>query len=365
MTADATLLERELVRIIEAEGPMRLDRYMALCLGHPRHGYYTSRDPFGVAGDFTTAPEISQMFGEIIGIWCMQCFTLIGRPTALDLIELGPGRGTLLADLARASRAMPDFLAALTLRLVETSPALRTAQRQIVSSLGVPATWHESVEEIRPAPTLIIANEFFDALPVRQLQKTAEGWGERVVGLKDGKLALGLVPAAHVELPAWASAAAEGEVVEIRPAADHWAAAIAERLVSHAGAALIIDYGHLSSAPGDTLQALHRHRPAAILDRPGESDLTAHVDFQALGHALRVNGAKVCPPLTQSEFLLSLGLELRASILARNATAVQAQDLKTGVERLAGPREMGHLFKMLAAISPGLPCPHPFGAIET
>lgn len=365
MTADATPLGRDLVRIIEAEGPLRLDRYMGLCLGHPRHGYYTTRDPLGAAGDFTTAPEISQMFGEIIAIWCMQCFALLGRPSALDLIELGPGRGTLLADLTRAARAMPDFLAAITLRLVETSPALRAAQRKTVTSLGVPATWHESLEEIRPAPTLLIANEFFDALPVRQFQKMAEGWAERVVGLKNRKLALGLVPAARVELPVWASAAAEGEIVEIRPAADHWGAAIGVRLVNHPGAALIIDYGHLSSAPGDTLQALHRHRPAAILDRPGESDLTAHVDFGSLGDALRVNGAKVCCPLTQREFLLGLGLELRGSILARNATMAQAQDLERAVQRLAGPGEMGHLFKMLAAISPGLSCPLPFGATKT
>jgi NADH dehydrogenase [ubiquinone] 1 alpha subcomplex assembly factor 7 len=364
MSAEPTPLARELVRMIESEGPMRLDHYMALCLGHPRHGYYMSRDPFGAEGDFITAPEISQMFGEIIGVWCMQCFIQLGRPTALDLVELGPGRGTLLVDLLRAARAMPDFLAGLTLRLVETSPALRAAQRKTLGASAVPATWHESLEEIGPGPTLLIANEFFDALPVRQFQKTSEGWAERVVGLRDGKLALGLIQSVGVDLPAWAAAAAEGEVVEIRPAADHWAAAIAERLKTDPGTALIIDYGHLTPAAGDSLQALHRHRPAAVLDRPGESDLTAHVDFATLADALRAKGAQPCSPLTQREFLLRMGIELRASVLARDSAA-QAQDIRTAVERLAGPQEMGHLFKMLAAISPGLPCPHPFDAIET
>jgi NADH dehydrogenase [ubiquinone] 1 alpha subcomplex assembly factor 7 len=359
MTGSPSPLEREILRMIETTGPMRLDRFMALCLGHPRHGYYMSRDPFGRAGDFTTAPEISQMFGEIIGIWCMQCFDMMDRPQAFDLIELGPGRGTLMMDLLRAVRAMPDFLARLSLRLIETSPPLRALQQQTLNAAGVPVTWHETLDDISPAPSLIIANEFFDALPLRQFQRLAQGWGERVIGRVDGKLQFGLVPYAF-SAPPWAAAAREGDVVEIRPSVEPWAFAVAQRLGTHPGAALIIDYGHLASTPGDTLQALRRHQPVPILDRPGESDLTAHVDFEALAHALRSAGARTCAALTQRAFFLDMGLELRLSSLSRNATEAQKSELALAAERLAGPAQMGHLFKAMAATSPGLPCPHPF-----
>ena len=359
MTGAKSPLEQELVRLIEATGPMPLDRYMALCLGHPLHGYYMSRDPFGRGGDFTTAPEISQMFGEIIGIWCMQCFDLMGRPKAFDLIELGPGRGTLMMDLLRAIRAMPDFLSRLTVRLVETSPLLRALQEQTLKAAAVPLTWHQTLADIPLGPSLVIANEFFDALPVRQFQRLEQGWAERVIGLSGGDLRIGLVPQAFVP-PLWAAAAKQGEVVEIRPSAEPWAAAIAERLTSHPGEVLIIDYGHLRSAPGDTLQAVRSHQPVPIIDGPGWSDLTAHVDFEALAHALRSGGARICTTLTQRAFLLDMGLELRVSTLSRHATEAQKRELAMAAERLAGLNQMGHLFKVMAATSPGLPCPHPF-----
>ena len=359
MTGAETPLDHELVRLIETTGPLPLDRYMALCLGHPLHGYYMSRDPFGRGGDFTTAPEISQMFGEIIGIWCMQCFDLMGKPKAFDLIELGPGRGTLMLDLLRAVRAMPNFLSRLTVRLVETSPLLRALQEQTLKAAAVPLTWHQTLDDIPSSPSLLIANEFFDALPVRQFQRLEQGWAERVIGLSEGKLRIGLVPRVLVP-PFWAAAAKEGEVVEIRPSAESWAAAIADRLTSHPGEALIIDYGHLNSAPGDTLQAVRDHQPVPIIDRPGRSDLTAHVDFEALAHALRSAGARTCTPLTQRAFLLDMGLELRVSRLSRNATEAEKRELAMAAERLAGPGQMGHLFKVMAATSPGLSCPHPF-----
>ncbi len=359
MTRSQTPLERELVRMIEAGGPMPLDRYMALCLGHPLHGYYMRRDPLGQAGDFTTAPEISQMFGEIIGIWCMHCFELMARPAAFDLIELGPGRGTLMMDLLRAVRAMPDFLPRLRLRLIETSPVLRAAQQKTIAGTVVPVTWHETLDDLPLAPSILIANEFFDALPVRQFQRLSQGWGERVIGLRAGQLQMGLVPAPFAP-PSWAAAAAEGEIIEIRPAAEQWAASIAKRLASQKGAALIVDYGHLRSGPGDTLQAVRTHQPVPILDRPGESDLTAHLDFEALALTLRNGGARTCAPLPQREFLLEMGLELRVSRLSRSATEPQKQDLALAAERLAGPAQMGHLFKVMAATSLGLPCPHPF-----
>jgi NADH dehydrogenase [ubiquinone] 1 alpha subcomplex assembly factor 7 len=345
--------------MIEAEGPLPLDRYMALCLGHPAHGYYMSRDPFGTAGDFTTAPEITQMFGEIIGIWCMQCFEFMGRPKAFDLIELGPGRGTLMADLLRVAALMPDFRSSLRVRLVEASPVLRSLQHGTLSALSLPLTWHETLEDIPPAPALLIANEFFDCLPVRQFQRLAKGWAQRVVGLQDEKLVVGLIPAS-VDLPAWAAPAREGDVAEIRPSAIHWGLSIGERLKNHSGAGLIIDYGHLRSSLGDTLQALSSHRPVPVLDRPGESDLTAHVDFESLAAALSDGGARTWPVLTQRSFLAGMGLQTRAAVLMRNATEHQKSDIVAALERVAGPDQMGHLFKVLAATSPGLSRPHPF-----
>jgi NADH dehydrogenase [ubiquinone] 1 alpha subcomplex assembly factor 7 len=356
---ERTPLELELIRMIEAEGPLPVDRYMALCLGHPVHGYYMSRDPFGLAGDFTTAPEITQMFGEIIGIWCMQCFELMGRPAAFDLIELGPGRGTLMADLLRASRAMPEFHSRVRVRLIESSPVLRGAQQRTLAAVSAPLTWHETLEDIPAGPALFIANEFFDALPVRQFQRLKEGWSERVIGLRESKLVIGLTPAL-IDLPAWAASAREGEVAEIRPAANHWGLCIGERLKTVPGAALIVDYGHLRCSPGDTLQAVRNHAPVPILDKPGESDLTAHVDFEALARALRSGGAQTWPVQTQQSFLKIMGLDTRAAILMRNATAHQKSDISAALERLAGPGQMGHLFKVLAATSPGLPRPHPF-----
>jgi NADH dehydrogenase [ubiquinone] 1 alpha subcomplex assembly factor 7 len=359
MTGRQSPLERELIRMIETTGPLRLDRFMALCLGHPLHGYYMSRDPFGHLGDFTTAPEISQMFGEIIGIWCMQCFDMMDRPDAFDLVELGPGRGTLMMDLLRAVRALPEFLSRVSVRLVETSPLLRALQKETMKSIPAPVTWHETLDDIPPASALIIANEFFDALPVRQFQRLSQGWAERVIGLREGKLQLGLAPRA-LSPPPWAAGAEEGEVFEYRPAVEPWAFAIAERLTTHKGAALIIDYGHLASALGDTVQAVREHRPVPILECPGESDLTAHVDFEALAHAVRSAGAHTCAPLTQRDFLLKMGLELRVSRLSGNATEHQKLELSSAAERLAGQTQMGHLFKAMAATSPGLSCPHPF-----
>jgi NADH dehydrogenase [ubiquinone] 1 alpha subcomplex assembly factor 7 len=359
MNKDATPLELELVRMIETAGPMPLDRYMALCLGHPLHGYYMTRDPLGRAGDFTTAPEVTQMFGEIIGIWCMQCFELMGKPQGFDLVELGPGRGTLMSDLLRAARAMPEFLKRVRIRLVEMSPVLRAAQEKALTGAPVAVTWHDSLDGIPSAATLLIANEFFDALPVRQFQRLKRGWAERAIGLGDGKLTMGLVPTA-LKLPDWTADAKEGDIAEMRPAAVHWGASIGGRLTHDPGAALLIDYGHLRSSLGDTLQAVRHHRMVSILERPGETDLTAHVDFEPLGQAIHASGARIWPVKTQAGFLHDMGLELRAGILGRNASEAQKRDLSAAMERVAGPKQMGHLFKVMAATSPDLSRPHPF-----
>ena len=298
-------LERELVAMIAAEGPLTVERYMALCLGHARHGYYMRQDPFGRGGDFTTAPEVSQMFGELIGVWCAVAWQAMGAPP-FRLVEPGPGRGTLMADLLRAARVVPGFLEAARVHLVETSPVLRRSQENALSGAGTAIHWHASIDEVPDGPTLLVANEFFDALPIRQFVRTGTGWHERLVGTDTGKLAFGLAPdpLPPALLPHWARAAAPGDIVEISPARNDAARSIGARLEAWGGAALIIDYGHERSAPGDTLQAVRAHAFQDVLDSPGESDLTSHVDFEALGAALRDGGANVHGPLAQGAFLM-------------------------------------------------------------
>jgi NADH dehydrogenase [ubiquinone] 1 alpha subcomplex assembly factor 7 len=356
-------LERELVAMIESEGPLSVERYMALCLGHPRHGYYMRQDPFGRVGDFTTAPEISQIFGELIAIWCATAWQAMGAPSQYHLIELGPGRGTLMADLLRAARVVTGFVEAARIALVETSPVLRQSQAKTLAHSGAPVNWYSRLEDVPPGPTLLVANEFFDALAVRQLVRTERGWHERLVGIDNSaKLVFGLaadrLPVAIV--PEWAQAAAPGEVVEISPARENAAEVIGARLKSMGGACLIIDYGHLRSAPGDTLQAVRGHAFQAVLDRPGESDLSSHVDFESLGLALRKGGAVLRGPLTQGAFLTAMGLAERAEVLKRHADMASRKDIDAATERLAADSQMGHLFKVIAATHPDLPPPYPF-----
>ena len=355
----ATPLERELLRTIAAGGPLALDRYMALCLGHPRHGYYMTREPFGSAGDFVTAPEITQMFGEMIGIWCAHVFELMGSPAAFEVIELGPGRGTLMADVLRSAKVMAGLLPAARVRLVETSPRLREVQVKTLAFWQGELSWHDTVDEIEAGPGIVIANEFFDALPVQQFRRTSGGWRERVVEASDDRLALGWKPSSPPPAEQVVEST-EGDVVEVCPAGRRLAAQISRRLADHPGAALIVDHGHVRSVAGATLQAVRSHRMVSILDRPGESDLTAHVDFEVLGKALKANGARVWAPLTQRDFLLGMGLELRARALKSGANGARAPDFDAAVARISGAAEMGDLFKVIAATSPGLSRPHPF-----
>lgn len=349
-----TPLGREIAALIAAEGPISVARYMALCLGHPRHGYYIARDPFGQKGDFVTAPEISQMFGELIGLWCADAWVKMGSPQALRLVELGPGRGTLMADALRASRVLPDFRAAVSVHLVETSPVLRAAQERALRPAGVPLAWHADLADVPPGPALIVANEFFDALPLRQFVRTPSGWCERLVGLgADGALAFGLSPEPERGL---ASAAAEGSVLEVAEASAAVMRFAASRLVREGGAMLAIDYGHVRSGLGDTLQAVKAHRFVDPLAEPGEADLTVHVDFAALARAARGEGAAVLGPTTQGAFLEALGLAARAATLKRKASPEAAAAIDAAAARLAGAGEggMGALFKVLAVATPGL-----------
>ncbi|MFO1055769.1 MAG: SAM-dependent methyltransferase [Dongiaceae bacterium] len=367
----ATPLARLLARRIALAGPLTVADFMAEALGHPEHGYYRQGERLGAAGDFVTAPEISQMFGELIGLWLVDQWTRLGEPAAVRLAELGPGRGTLMADALRAARLRPAFLAALSLHLVESSRSLRAEQAARLAGLlpeGAAPAWHESLAEI-PAdgPLLLVANEFFDALPVHQLVRAGGGWRERGVGLDaEGRLCFALLPAgpaAALLPPAAAAAAPEGAVLELCPAGLALAAAVARRVVGAGGAALIVDYGHAGGF-GDTLQAVRRHRRVSPLDAPGETDLTAHVDFAALAAAARSAGAAVFGPVGQGPLLLGLGLQQRAATLTARGNPAQRAAIEAAGRRLCDPGEMGTLFKALAIAAPGAAAPAGFAPPE-
>ncbi len=343
---------------IAAEGPMRLDHYMAECLLHPRLGYYTTRDPLGAAGDFTTAPEISQMFGELIGLALAQAWLDQGQPAPFTLAELGPGRGTLMADALRATRRVPGFHAAADIVLVEASPTLRAVQARTVPG----ARWLDDVAGL-PAgqPVFLIANEFFDALPIRQFRRaTQTTWAETVIGLDDDAgLRAGLAPPAPVPLLAHRlTDTRPGDIVEICPAAGVITSAIAANIAADGGAAIIIDYGGGPSL-GDTFQALRGHAPADPLADPGSADLTAHVDFTALARdaGRHANPSQITP---QGVFLERLGITARAEALATTLQGAARASHIAAHRRLTHPDEMGSLFKVLgitphkAPMLPGL-----------
>jgi NADH dehydrogenase [ubiquinone] 1 alpha subcomplex assembly factor 7 len=364
-SATASPLTRLLRRRIASAGPISVAEYMAEALGHPRYGYYTCRDPLGGDGDFITAPEISQMFGELIGLWCAAVWQAIGRPDPVNLVELGPGRGTLIADgLRAAARTVPEFPSALRMHLVETSPVLRDRQRRALAPIRprIRPAWHRSLSSVPRIPALVVANEFFDALPVHQYVRATDGWRERMVGLSpDGggfRFVSGPVVASDA-VPA-ADAGGEGDVVEVCPDGNVTAEAIGDRVARDGGAALIFDYGHPRSAPGDTLQAVRRHAFDDVLDRPGEADLTHHVDFEALARAASAAGARPYGPVPQGVFLGRLGIEHRAANLLRSATPEQAVDIRAALRRLVHPREMGDLFKAFAIARLGDPPPPGF-----
>jgi SAM-dependent MidA family methyltransferase len=353
-----TPLELELRELIAAEGPISVARFMQLCLTHPRHGYYMGRDPFGRTGDFITAPEISQMFGELLGLWAPAVWDLMGRPDPVLLVELGPGRGTLMADVLRASNVLPGFRAALNVHLVEASPVLRERQRAALAQHDVAITWHDDLTDVPGGRHIVLANEFLDALPVHQAVMTPEGWRERVVGLDAaGDLTFGVQPIAIPQfedhLPENLRATARtGDVYEWHsgPTLD----ALFQRLRRSGGAALLIDYGHRASGFGDTLQAVRGHTSVSPLAFPGEADLTAHVDFAALIRQASAEGLHAHGPLQQGEFLRRVGIEARADRLKAVATPEQRDAIEAALSRLAGSRagEMGALFKVLGVSSP-------------
>jgi SAM-dependent MidA family methyltransferase len=320
-----TPLERALRDRILSDGPMTVEAFMGACNEY----YYATRDPLGASGDFTTAPEISQMFGELAGACLADCWARAGKPNDAIYVELGPGRGTLAADALRVIRS-----AGLNpkVHFVETSPVLREAQAKAVPG----ATWHDEIKSLPEVPMLLVANEFLDALPVRQFV----GGIERKIVIAAGGLAFDR----------------DGEIVERSPARDEAVSAIGNRLLANGGVALLIDYGYPKSAPGDTLQAIHTHRFSPVLERPGEQDLTAHVDFEAVAKAAGETGASVTPLVPQGQWLERLGIAARAQALSR-AHAERGPEIETALHRLCARDQMGELFKVIALHSPDWPAP--------
>ena len=353
-----TALAAEIRERIRRDGPISIATYMELCLNHPTHGYYRRGRPIGAGGDFITAPEVSQMFGELIGLWCTAVWQAMGQPQRVCLVELGPGRGTLLADALRAARTVPAFRAAVDLHLVETNESLRAEQAAVLADSR--PTWHERFETVPPGPVLVVANEFFDALPIRQFERIDGTWQERVVTLAPSSHALRFAATDSVPVEAGLGHAPSGTIVERAPAREALAAILAERVTASCGAALIVDYGHERPGIGDTLQSVRRHRRHGVLDDPGTADLTAHVDFSSLAAAAIRAGAAAFGPKPQGDFLRALGIDARASRLRQSSSAEQAAEIDAALRRLTSAHGMGALFKAMAIAHPELGAPPGF-----
>ncbi len=348
-----------IARMIETHGPLSLAQFMTIALLDPDAGYYATRDPFGAAGDFITAPEISQMFGELVGLWCVQVWLDQGKPSPARLVELGPGRGTLMADALRAARRVPGFLEAIEVVLVEASPTLRAIQEKTLKDFGVRIVWSAEFDDsVANRPLLLIANEFFDALPIRQYVRTERGWCERMVVVdRTGALAFALAPdptplAIDRDAPL-------GAVHEVSPVALALAQNVARAIARHGGGALIIDYGYAQPGFGETLQAVGQHTFKAVLENPGTVDLSAHVDFAAVAAAARLGGARTYGPIGQGQFLDALGIGARAAKLS-HLNRAEERSIAAAVDRLTNRAQMGALFKVLSITPPDAPPPPGF-----
>lgn len=336
---------------VAAQGPVTIAQYMALCLLHPQYGYYATRDPLGAAGDFTTAPEISQMFGELIGAWAAQVWAEQGHPNRFVLAELGPGRGTLMQDALRAVAAADGCHAAAEVWLVESSPVLRRIQAATLAGLDI--RWTDRADALPQAPLIVLANEFFDALPVRQYRRVDALWRERLVGLADAGLSFTWTdPRPDAALDTLFGSVPDGTIVEHAEVAEAVTADLAARIEAHGGAMLVLDYGAWEGT-GDTLQALRHHMPVHPLAEPGLADLTAHVRFRALADAARPLAHS--GPVGQGAFLERLGITARAQALARGRCCTALEAVVAAHRRLTHPEEMGTLFQVLAVSPPGAP----------
>ena len=325
-------------------GPIPLHDAMATAA----EAYYARGSVFGRDGDFITAPEISQIFGELIGLWCAVVWQRMGMPSSFRLVECGPGRGTLMADLLRAGARVSGFTEAADIHLVERSATLRARQRETLASRHV--TWHDGVDAVPPGPAIFVANEFADALPIRQFVRLEVGWAECCVGLENHAFAFVDMPVPDAPVPETLKNAPVDSVFEVCPGARRWISHVAARIVQEGGAALIIDYGHTASALGDTLQAVKHHKYHPVLEDLGNADLTAHVDFQALGDAARGAGAAVLGPVPQGTWLAQLGLKLRLAQLTQGMSVAHAAAISDAARRLATPDGMGLLFKVMAVV---------------
>lgn len=336
---------------IRRNGSMTIADYMQLCLGHPLHGYYIKQDPFGTRGDFITAPEISQIFGELMGLWCADMWSQGGcEPAAL--VELGPGRGTLMLDALRATRNLEDFHDSISVHFIETSPILQNVQFHALQNAHDRLEWLDSVDELPEKPCFIIANEFFDALPIRQHVQTAQGIKERRVGIdsESGELCFTL-EGGGLSLAKADGAIKEGTVIESCQMAKDILGRIATHLRRFGGALLMIDYGYLGEAHQNTLQAVKEHAYHPVLAECGDADITAHVDFNTLAEVAKAGGLAVHGPVDQGTFLVRLGAEMRVEALLQHATHEQAELVVSGAKRLIDPAQMGSLFKVMALCS--------------
>lgn len=355
-----TALGEKIKTIIRANGPISVTDYFSLCLADPQHGYYRTREPFGPAGDFVTAPEISQLFGEMLGIFIVHAWQRHGTPANVRFVEVGPGRGTMMSDMLRViQRLAPPLYETMSVHLVETSERLRDVQQEKLSAHGGKLSWHADFDTVPPGFTLIAANELFDAIPIRQFVRTPTGFRERVVGLDaDDELSftVGVATLDPALLPSGHQNVAAGTVFEIAPARQAVMTALCERLTAHGGTALIIDYGHMATAFGDTLQAVRMHEYDPALAHPGEADLTSHVDFQHLAETARAAGAYINGCVHQGDFLVGLGIMERAGVLGKDREENIQSGIQLAVDRLAGAGEgkMGELFKVLAVSSPAI-----------
>ena len=357
-------LGRRIAALIAAQGPISLAEFMTMALHDSAEGYYATRNPLGT--DFITAPEASQMFGELIGLWLAQTWHDQGKLKRPRLIELGPGRGTLMADALRATKRMPEFHDTLDVVLVEASPVLRKVQEETLRDCGVAVRWSTNFEPMSDGrPLFLVANEFFDALPIRQYVKTGRGWCERMVTLDaEGALAFALAPSPAPLVPPNRDGAPNGGVYEQNAAGEAICELLGHAIARDGGAALIVDYGYSVPGFGETLQAVKSHSFADVLSDPGAGDLSAHVDFKALCDAAARGGASVCGPVEQGAFLLSLGLRERAGALSNTARArwdiATLDSIRLAVERLVGQDQMGRLFKVLGIVPKSAPTPPGF-----
>lgn len=348
-------LEKYLKELILQTGPISMAEFMQLALSHPEYGYYKTREPFGLKGDFTTSPEISQMFGELIGIWCVDIWYKMGCPKDIQLIEIGPGRGTLMADLLRITRHIPDFHDSISVSMVETSQRLCEIQRDKIGNLHPRINWVANISDLAMKPLILVCNELFDALPIHQYVKQNAKWHEKMLGVnKSGELEFTLSPCAFSPSPN--DETKDGSVVEICPLAKVIIEEIASRVKEYSGAALIIDYGYVKCEYKNTLSALSKHTHSDILKSIGMADISAHVDFMALGKVIVGKNVEVYGAISQGEFLRNLGIEVRADKLKENASEKQKADINSALQRLVGngEKQMGELFKVLSLASDGI-----------